>query len=333
MPEAKVNFQIQIKLSSLCDTYSHRYLLVDPNWTTTQKLMPIIVGLVLTVFFAVLFLLYRRSKSPKRRKGFWTDGNGRGPRRLFGLLPDVRKVREANRANSWTIDQYNDYEDIGTIGSSASRGSRSGHVRLPSSPPLRVTTSPGKPLYSSKKPIWSVPGKKFWQNLQVVRKLQDVLPTPWKRKPVPVRSQPPRVGFRIDGLDVTALDSLSGRSILDDNKNSWDGRSDIPGASGDMNFRVGHGVFVGGSGKDEDESDSDSGLGESEIDEEQVLLIPPEPSLREGENVVLISSSPGVDFSVESGDSRPTHGLEQAIRPSPSQSPQPSPRLLEVSAN
>jgi hypothetical protein len=150
----------------------------DTEWNATQIITPIAVGVSIISSCGILFVIYRWKRKEWRQSRYiqrpwaqyWKQDAIRGPRRFFGLLPDVFKVRHRERTKNWAIDGMADFN----IRSSETR---LGHIRLPSSGSVPIGYIPPKPA------------QRHWR-------------LPWSRNPVVIRSVPPRKGFSIDGSAV-----------------------------------------------------------------------------------------------------------------------------------
>jgi hypothetical protein len=138
------------------------------SWAPVQIAVPIVVGVFLIVVVSILTVLYCRARSSDAS---YEVPSVRGPRRLFGLLPDVGRVRRRQRAKQWSID------GVGPL-----HGGRNvrHHVRFASEVSIGSVESK-----SSAKRDWSIP-------------------LPWKAKPIPVKKTQRKASFQIDdeGLEL-----------------------------------------------------------------------------------------------------------------------------------
>ncbi|KAG5640800.1 hypothetical protein DXG03_006964 [Asterophora parasitica] len=176
----------------------------------------------------------------------------------------VRRVDPVDRNTSWLVDR-----DDGRNGS---------HIRLPSSE---------EALNTMKSPVqgsgYHLPLKNAWKNSQVaqqLRRLPEQLPMPWKDRAVQITSEPPGRRFRVDPSNsssesggMSAPTSRSGTVEGDRPETIHEEEEEYP----ETEFR-------------------DSLYG----DEETSLISPVERYQRD----ILISRTPGVDFTLESGSSQ-----------------------------
>ncbi|KAG5640742.1 hypothetical protein DXG03_007358 [Asterophora parasitica] len=176
----------------------------------------------------------------------------------------VRRVDPVDRNISWLVDR-----DDGRHGS---------HIRLSSSEDALKTMK--SPIQGSG---YHLPLKNAWKKSQVaqqLRRLPDQLPMPWKDRAVQITSEPPGRRFRVDPSNsssesggISAPTSRSGTVEGDRPETIHEEEEEYP----ETEFR-------------------DSLYG----DEETSLISPVERYQRD----ILISRTPGVDFTLESGSSQ-----------------------------
>ncbi|KAL0949247.1 hypothetical protein HGRIS_009325 [Hohenbuehelia grisea] len=281
------------------------------EWNTTTILTPIIVGLGVTIFFAGLFLyFYRKTLPPERRTISWMNGTFKPRGGLFGFLRVTSRVREADRSNTWEIDQEN----------AEARPRPARHHRLASSP-VRYAQ------YDDPSPSWLSSS---------LRAAKDAIPAPWKKKPVTVQSVSAKRGFRIDESDratsvgTTSLPPPPRHSIADtiDDEHPPGDRPwkylPEPLGSSEGSGRVGTEELYMGRDPDSD-AESDDGNAPDPAEEHTSLMSAPSPMGARHDSVLLISRT-GNDFSVESGASQEA-GAVNIIPPTPVRSPGPSRHL------
>ncbi|KAF5366167.1 hypothetical protein D9758_005752 [Tetrapyrgos nigripes] len=285
----------------------------DKPWSALQLITPVIVGIVVAAIMLTLFVLYRRGKFtfasvkdiPSKVGGFFVKGFG------------ARKVRKAQRNQSWVIDREAMELDSSPPPSSSSsrRPGSGGHVRLTSSTsPSDVSNHLDFPFAKpskSGKSIWVIPGKKLWQNSTLVQKTRRVMlriPLPWKDSIKPVKPITRGRRFEIDGSNK----STRTNSTLTNFRKAGFRTSGVPsqttessGPSTGFAFTDIHEPIY-----EEDEfsdSSSDLGLGlgmrnapvDFREDDETENLI--SPSFDAERDVMVISGSSRSYFSVESG--------------------------------
>ena len=128
------------------------------GWSPIQIVLPILTAIIALFAAGVVFLCWRRAKTRPHRRRYWEDANLQGPRRFFGLFPDVLRVRKQTADTHWEIDDprhaerdeaFSPPEDESSLRGASTRGvydSRGtpeelGHSRTTSLSSLLPTTS------------------------------------------------------------------------------------------------------------------------------------------------------------------------------------------------
>lgn len=188
------------------------------GWSPIQIALPVIVGVVVLTIAGVLFYFYRRRKNagtpnPKhRRKKAWQNANLQGPRRFFGLIPDVLTVRpRKTRDAQWEIDDNVRGLPDDISPSSQAPLTNGQHGRAPSrqdtasmhSRATSVTSLLSTPSYTSSgsrsQGFFSSIAHKF-SSMSLSKKYQSGTTKGPDYKRVQVLSSNPDRRFRLDGL-------------------------------------------------------------------------------------------------------------------------------------
>ncbi|TCD67309.1 hypothetical protein EIP91_000279 [Steccherinum ochraceum] len=74
------------------------------GWSTIQIVLPIISAVAALLVAGLVFYCWRRSKTRPQRQRYWQDARLHGPRRFFGLFPDILRVRKQTVDTQWEID-------------------------------------------------------------------------------------------------------------------------------------------------------------------------------------------------------------------------------------
>ncbi|KII92500.1 hypothetical protein PLICRDRAFT_27609 [Plicaturopsis crispa FD-325 SS-3] len=268
-------------------TLTARHWLDGDKWTKMQKLAPVIVGISLTALFGLVcgfsYHLYRRRHVRHSRSSASIRSH-----RFLGLFAPRRRARARGSFTVWAIDEF----DGGAVKSpSDTRSSRGRHQRL-NSAPYSGAQEARVESFSSR--VWN--------------SLRNAVTIPWKNRPVPVTSLPPRKGFRIDDRD---LSTQSGHSPRRETFEFETMTIDMQSYMGDRRPGAVAGL----------PQQSSSHVGNHDAGDDET-------------SVLLISQNPGVDFSLKSSPTRAQSTRTQSTRngvhvipPSPSHTPPPIPPL------
>ncbi|TFK64846.1 hypothetical protein BDN72DRAFT_251245 [Pluteus cervinus] len=245
----------------------------SPQWTTLQKVTPVIVGVSALIMVSCVFICWRRRSRPAKTTLL-------GLKHSLPFVSKAHKVTERSRQADWDIEGSDKGHSDG------------GSIRLEPSP-LKPTFvdlpfKPSKDKPSAKSPMSR---KSLWKRLQLLDWLEtgmNHVPLPWRRRPQAVKSMARSDRFRVDDVDASTMSSSSRRATMQSSRKAaseWSAgqsgrRASMEGTEYDGRSRG---------------SRTREGRGERET-----LISHDE---RNRNSVFLISTVPGVDFSLESNAS------------------------------